>query len=140
MNEMFAQQQIQPSDTFQDILEKMCFCHNGELFINYTIFKLIGAPTTYPAILSHIFETTKKTASEHSKVVARIYIKSMTIGDLDKHKQFFLDAIKKLSNELPDILEVCHLYKTPFVFDKIFTIMSFAIDKETRQKVRIVPK
>ena len=64
----------------------------------------------------------------------------MTIGDLDKHKQFFLDAINKLSTELPDMLEICYLYKTPFVFDKIFTIMSFAIDKETRQKVRIVPK
>ena len=115
MNEMFAQQQIQPSDTFQDILEKMCFCHNTELFINYSIFKLIGAPTTYSAILSHIFETAKKTALDHSKVVARIYIKSMTIG-------------------------VCYLYKTPFIFDKIFTIMSFAIDKETRNKVRIVPK
>jgi hypothetical protein len=140
MNEMFAQQQIQPTDTFQDILEKMCFCHNTELFINYSIFKLIGAPTTYSAILSHIFETAKKTALDHSKVVARIYIKSMTISDLDKHKQFFLDAINKLSNELPDILEICYLYKTPFIFDKIFTIMSFAIDKETRQKVRIVPK
>ena len=137
---MFAQQQIQPSDTFQDILEKMCFCHNTELFINYTIFKLIGAHTTHSAILSHIFETAKKTASEHSKIVAHVYIKSMTISDLDKHKQFFLDAINRLSNELSDTLEICYLYKTPFVFDKMYGIMSFAIDKETRQKVRIVPK
>ena len=140
MNEMFAQQQINPSDTFSEILEKMCFCRDKEVFINYTIFKLIGTPTTYFAILSHIFETVKKTALIHTKVVAHVYIKSMTISDLDKHRQFFLDAINKLTNELPDTLEICYCYKTPFVFDKIYSIMSFAIDKETKQKINIVPK
>jgi hypothetical protein len=140
MNEMFAQQQIQPSDTFQDILKKMCFCNNAELLINYSIFKLIGAPTTYSVILSYIFEIVQKTALDHSKIVAHIYIKSMTISDLDKHKPFFLGAINKLTNELPDTLEICYLYNAPFVFSQIYNIMSFAIDKETKKKVRIVPK
>ena len=140
MIEMFAQQQINPSDTFSEMLEKMCFCRDKEVFINYTIFKLIGTPTTHPIILSHIFETVKKTALIHTKVVAHFYIKSMTISDLYKHRQFFLDAINKLTNELPDTLEICYCYKTPFVFDKIYRIMSFAIDKETKQKINIVPK
>lgn len=138
MNEIFIKQTIQPSDTLESTLDKLCIASENEVHVNYSIFKQIASPQTYSAILSHIFEVVKKTASIYTTIVARIYVKSMTIGDLDKHKPLFLEAINKLSNELPYTLDSCYLYKTPFVFAQIYNLISFAIDKETKQKIHIV--
>ena len=138
MNEFFKQQTILPTDTFPDILVKMCSAKGRDVFINYAIFKLIASQTTYERILSHVFEIVKQTAKIYGSVIARLYMKTLTIADLDRHKPFLINAARRLNDELPDTLDACYIYKTPFVFAQIYNLFaSIAIDKETREKVKL---
>ena len=138
MMDQFSQSIVLPSDNINDILHKLCYANEKEIFVNYYIFKQIASASTYDAILTHMLNVIKETSSIYSTAVIHLYLKHLTIGDLDKHKPFMIHAISRLSIELPNTLDVCYCYKTPFVFSQIFTILCGFIDQETRNKIKIV--
>jgi len=138
MNDFFKSQTIQASDTPTEILNKIAFATKNEVFLNIAILKLIASPITYPSITNHIYTMLKETATTYKTVIVHAYLKTINLSDLDKHKTFVMDMIKKCNDELPDILDICYLYKAPFVFAQIYSIISVVIDKETRQKIHIV--
>lgn len=138
ITQFFKEQTIQPSDTFQEMLYKFGSSNGNEVFLNYAILKLIGSQTTYPTIVAYMFKLLQDTSSAHSKIIVHVYLKSLTVSDVDKHKQFIMDVIKKLNDDLPNILDACYLYKTPFVFSQIYNLISIVIDKETREKIHVV--
>lgn len=138
MNDFFKSQIIQPSDTPADILNKLMSTNKNEVFLNIAIFKLIASETTYSQIVSHVYQMLKDTSTTYGTVVVHVYLKTITLSDLDKHKTFVMDMIKRFNDELPDILEICYMYKAPFVFAQIYSIISVVIDKETKKKIHIV--
>jgi hypothetical protein len=138
MNDFFKSQTIQPSDTPADILNKFISANKNEVFLNMAIFKLIASETTYSQIVSHVYQILKDTSAKYGTIVVHVYLKTITLSDLDKHKTFVMDMIKKFNDELPDILEVCYMYKAPFVFAQIYSIVSVVIDKDTKKKIHIV--
>ena len=123
------------SDT---LLHQLCYCEDNEVIFNYATFKAIAGPATYPLILKHIYALLQKALLIYPKLIVRAHLKSITIGDMDTHKHFILDAIKQMSVDFSDALDICYLYKTPFVFSQIYSIVSIVIDKETKQKIQIV--
>jgi hypothetical protein len=138
MNDFFKSQVIKPSDTPIDILNKLTCVNKNEVFLNIAIFKLIASETTYPQIVSHVYQILKDTSTTYGTVIVHVYLKTITLSDLDKHKTFVMDMIKRFNDELPDILDVCYMYKAPFVFAQIYSIISVVIDKETKKKIHIV--
>jgi len=138
MNDFFKSQTIQPSDTPAEILNKLISANKNEVFLNVAIFKLIASETTYSHIVSHVYKILKETSAAYGTVVVHVYLKTITLSDLDKHKTFVMDMIKRFNDELPDILDICYMYKAPFVFAQIYSIISVVIDKETKQKIHIV--
>jgi hypothetical protein len=138
MNDFFKSQTIQPSDTPADILNKLMSANKNEVFLNVAIFKLIASETTYSQIVSHVYQILKDASAKYGTIVVHVYLKTITLSDLDKHKTFVMDMIKKLGDELPDILDVCYMYKAPFVFAQIYSIVSVVIDKDTKKKIHIV--
>lgn len=129
---------IEPSDTVPEILNKMCSSNLNEITFYYSVFKAIANTTTYPIILNYMYELAQRTLTIYPKVIIHANLKSITVGSIDTHKQFIMDAIKKMSVDFSDALELCYLYKTPFVFTQIYNIISIAIDKETKQKIQII--
>jgi hypothetical protein len=138
MNDFFKSQIIQPSDTPADILHKLMSANKNEVFLNMAVFKLIASETTYPQIVSHVYQKLKDTSATYGTIVVHVYLKTITLIDLDKHKTFVMDMIKRFNDELPDILEICYMHKAPFVFAQIYSIISVVIDKETKKKIHIV--
>ena len=138
INIFFKSQIIQPSDTPADILNKFMSTNKNEVFLNMSIFKLIASETTYSQIVSHVYQILKDTSTTYGTVIVHVYLKTITLSDLDKHKTFVMDMIKRFNDELPDILDICYMYKAPFVFAQIYSIISVVIDKETKQKIHIV--
>lgn len=138
MNQFFKEQIIHPSDSMPEILNKFGSSNGNEIFINYSIFKLIASPSTYSIIVAHIIQLLETTVRVHPKIIVHVYFKKLTVGDLDKHKPFIFDIIKKLGDEYPNVLDACYLYKTPFVFLQIYNVILIAIDKETREKIHII--
>ena len=138
MADKFTNNLISPSDTWTEVLNKFCHYIGNEMWIDYAIFKLVATKSTYSDILTHLYNILQHISLNGSRATIYLNMKSLTVGDLDKHRSFIFDTIKKLSEELPDTLEVCYCYKTPFVFAQVYSMISVAIDKETRQKVKIV--
>lgn len=138
MNDFFKSQTIQPSDTPAEILNKLISANKNEVFLNVAIFKLIASETTYSQIVSHVYKILKETSAAYGTVVVNVYLKTITLSDLDKHKTFVMDMIKRFNDELPDILDACYMYKAPFVFAQIYSIISVVIDKDTKKKIHIV--
>ena len=138
MNEFFKSQTIQPVDTPADILNKLISANKNEVFLNVSIFKLIASENTYSQIVSHVYQLLKETSTTYGTVVVHVYLKTLTLSDLDKHKTFVMDMIKRFNDELPDILDACYMYKAPFVFAQIYSIISVVIDKDTKKKIHIV--
>jgi hypothetical protein len=138
MADKFIDNKISPSDNWTEVLNKFCHSLENEMWIDYAIFKLVASKSTYSDILTHLYKTIQDISLNGSKATIYLSMKSLTVGDLDKHRSFIFDTIKKLSEELPDTLEICYCYKTPFVFAQVYNMISVAIDKETRQKVKIV--
>ena len=138
MNEFFKSQTIQPSDAPADILNKLMSANKNEVFLNMAIFKLIASETTYSQIVSHVYQMLKDTSTTYGTVVVHVYLKTITLSDLDKHKTFVMDMIKRFNDELPDILDICYMYKAPFVFAQIYRIIYVVIDKDTKKKIHIL--
>lgn len=129
---------IEPTDTVPEILNKMCSSNLNEITFYYSVFKAVANATTYPVILNYMYELAQRTLTIYPKVIIHANLKSITVGSIDTHKQFIMDVIKKMSIDFSDSLELCYLYKTPFVFTQIYNIISIAIDKETKQKIQII--
>jgi hypothetical protein len=131
-------QPIQPSDTVHEILSKMCSCNGNEITLHYPIFKAIANEATYPAIIHHVYEVSKKALTFSPKIIVHANLKSTSVGSIDTHKQFIMKLIERMSVDFSDALDKCYLYKTPFAFSQIYNIICIALDKETKQKIQIV--
>lgn len=131
-------QPIQACDTVFEILNKMCTSNGNEVIFHYPIFKAIANEATYPAIMHHLYEVSKKALTFSPKLIIHANLKSTSVGSIDTHKRFIMEAMEKMSVDFSDALDKCYLYKTPFVFSQIYNIVSIALDKETKQKIQIV--
>ena len=63
---------------------------------------------------------------------------SLSIIDIEKHRIFFIMASKLFSEKYPDRLNKCFIYNAPYIFEKLFSMISMFIDKETQSKIRII--
>lgn len=137
---LFENNIITATDTFNEMLHKMCFFNESEnyIYFDYKIFKMIASPMTYEAVSSHLIKTTWEVVSKYDKINIYACLKSISLKEIDKHKTFILKMISFCSDEFSDKLLKCYLYKTPTIFTQIYSIVSIAIDKETRQKVQII--
>jgi hypothetical protein len=136
--DLFAQNTISPNMDFNQILNKMCFIENNNMILDYKVMKPILYSSTYDIIFDHLMNITKEIVLHNSLLNMQICLKGLTITDMDKHKKFVLRIIKTFSEEFPNKLDVCCLYKTPGIFSQIFALISMFIDKVTINKIRII--
>ena len=62
----------------------------------------------------------------------------MTVLEIDKHGQFIQHLSGILKDRYPNKLEKCYIYNAPFVFAKIYNIVSRFIDKDTQTKIELI--
>lgn len=136
--DIFEKNTITPNMNFNDILNKMCFIEGDQMLLDYKIMKQILNVNTYDIIFDRLINTTRETISQNALINMHICLKGLTITDMDKHKNFVLRIIKTFSDEFPNKLDVCNLYKTPAIFSQIFALISVFIDKVTINKIKII--
>lgn len=136
--DFFAQNTITPNMDFNEILNKICFMDHDKVFIDYKIMKPILNSNTYDIIFDHLINVTKEILSQNPLINMHVCLKGLTVTDIDKHKNFVLRIIKTFSEQFPNKLNICNLYKTPSIFSQIFALISMFIDKVTINKIRVV--
>jgi len=145
--QFFNNNTLDASDSMQIILNKLCFNHEDNIMIDYKIFKNIASVLTYDMIFKHL-ENVMNNATKHdsnnasSKKYLNIYVsmKSLSITDVDKHRNFISNLINYCNINYPNCLNVCHIYLASSIFKQAFSIFSMFIDKETKKKIHIIEK
>ena len=136
--DFFAQNTITPNMDFNEILNKISFMEGDKVFIDYKIMKQVLHVNTYDMIFDRLINVTKEILLHNEFINMHVCLKGLTITDMDKHKNFVLRIIKTFSEQFPNKLNVCNLYKTPAIFSQIFGLISMFIDKVTINKIRII--
>lgn len=135
---LFEENVVLLTDTFQPLLNKLAFRRNNDIYFDYKILKVIGNELTFQSIINHIHTVVKGIFEDSPFTNIVVNLKSLALKDVDKFKNFICNLIQIFSDEYPDRLQKCYLFKTPGIFSQIYNIISFGVDKETRQKVQIV--
>ena len=125
---------------WNDIFKGICCIKENNIVLNYIYFKYIANDETYSYIMNHITNNIDQILQTNNEFSVHVNMKSLTIVDIDKHKEFVQQISLFLKDNYPDKLEKCYVYNAPFMFSNFFNIVSMFIDKETQKKIELVNK
>ena len=125
---------------WNDIFKGICCIKENNIVLNYIYFKYIANDETYSYIMNHITNNINQILQTNNEFSVHVNMKSLTIVDIDKHKEFVQQISLFLKDNYPDKLEKCYVYNAPFMFSNLFNIVSIFIDKETQKKIELVNK
>ena len=75
---------------------------------------------------------------KNSKFAVHLNIKNLTLIDIDKHKNFFLNISTLLKGKYPNRLLKCYVYNSSFLISQFSYIINMFLDKDTLKKIEIV--
>ena len=120
------------------ILNGLCFTNGNCVMLNYMYFKHIGNNETYGYILNYITNNIDKVLELNNEFIVCVNMKTLTVIDVDKHKDYIKLISEIFKTKYPDKLAKCYVYNAPYIFSQIFNIVSMFIDKETQRKMVLV--
>ena len=126
------------NNNFTQIFEGLSYIKNNSLIIEYKYFKYFASLYTYDIITNYIDNQLSNILTKYNTFTICINMKSISISDVDKHRNYISYISKFFSEKYPDLLHKCYIYNAPYIFEKIFTMIRVFIDKETQSKINIV--
>ncbi len=124
-------------NNWTEILNGICHIINGEIMVDYYYFKHTGNSDTYNLILSHVLNTMDSIVEEYGCFVMHLNVKSLSVGDVDKHQSFLQMVSELFKTRYDGKLVKCYIYHPPFVFKQVFQLVKKFIDPETLQKISV---
>jgi len=128
-------------NTYEDFLKKTCFVYKeNHIVINYSYLKWIMKNGIYTneSLIEYIMNVFKERLAHHKKFILHINSNHLTMMDIDKYYLFIKNISLIMKETFPNKLDKCFVYNAPFIFSKLFSILSVFIDKATLQKIQIV--
>ena len=119
------------------------FCSNYEtnnIHIEYKVFKLLYKCIDYKIILQHIIDVISYVLNNYCTFIIHINLDSLTLLDIDKYKGFIQIMSVNLKESFNDKLDKCFIYDAPYIFNQIFNLLSYFIDKKTQEKIKVLNK
>ena len=129
---------IKNNSSIHDLMNYICYTHENIIIMDYRYFKYIACENSYQLIINHFLRIINSILTNQSSFTVCICIKSLTIGDIEKHITFIKIFSNILKKTYENKLDKCYIYKAPFIFSQIYNIISCFIDKVTQQKIVIV--
>ena len=120
--------------------EGLGYINSSGLVMDYKYFKYFATPQTYDTIIQYIDTQIRHILNTNNTNTFNIYLdmNSLSIVDIEKHRMFFIMASTLFSEKYPDLLNKCFIYNAPYIFEKLFSMISMFIDKETQSKIYLV--
>ena len=115
------------------------FCHvekGNHIILNYIYFKYIIKynMASYDNIIHYLVNIMHTVLKEYNQFIIHMNIRYLILVDIDKYYLFIKQISQVMKDTFPEKLKTCHIYNPPFVFSKLFSIISIFIDKETQKK------
>ena len=122
------------------ILNKFCYIENeNNIIIDHHYFKQYIKITNDSIIsLNHLINQIEIVLKQYDNFNVHLKIKSLTLVEIDKHKDLIAMMSLILKQKFPDKLKNCMIYDAPFIFSSLFSIISSFIDKDTQKKIQLI--
>lgn len=115
-----------------------CFIETENIIIlNYNHLKDILSEKIYDLITNKIIFTIDEILKNYNTFNVKVYIKTLTISDIDKHKNFIISLSNILKEKYPNKLNKCVISDQSYLFSNIYSFISMFIDKKTLEKIVI---
>jgi hypothetical protein len=125
---------------FDEVLSNLCYSIEGtnDILIDYRYFKCFINPTQYDIIFQHFCGIIKKIIENNKTFNIHLYIKSISVMDVEKYYSFIGQMSLVMKDAFPDKLGICYIYNASFIFSKIIKLISKFIDQKTREKIELI--
>jgi len=121
------------------ILNSISSINLNVIVIDYRYFKLFATnDTSYQVVINHIKNNLNEILTTYPTFTVHACMKSLSITDAEKHRNFIYDVSKTFKEEYPDKLQECFIYNAPFIFSRVYDIIRIFIDKPTQKKIIMV--
>jgi hypothetical protein len=124
-----------------EIMQKLC-CNQKEnhIILNYSYFKYIIKTQLYSwdEIIQYIVNVKRSVLKNYSHFTIHMNINDLTLMDIDKYYLFIQKISQIMKDEFPEKMNICHIYNAPYIFSKLFSIVSVLIDKDTQKKIKLM--
>jgi hypothetical protein len=124
--------------TAEQIINNICYIDENNLIIQYAFFKKFGNKNNYDTITQHIVNNINNILRNHELINVHFSLHKMDLFDLEKHYDFLMCICKLMQCAYPDKLNKFNIYQPPFIYSKIYSIISTFIDKTTRSRIKMV--
>ena len=124
--------------TPQQIMNNICYIDENNLIIQYSFFKKFGNKNNYDEITKLIINNIDTILRKYDLIDLHFSLYKMDLLDLEKHYDFFINICKLMQYTYPDKLNKFNIYQPPYIYSKIYAIISTFIDKTTRSKIQLV--
>jgi hypothetical protein len=123
-----------------ELLHNFCYVSSNEndITLNFKSLKLINKQLSNDFLLEHLIKNIDLVLTKYSVFRFHINVKSISILDVDKNKDFIQKASIVLKEKYPYRLDTCYIYDSPNMFSNIFKLIFAFVDKETQKKIKIV--
>jgi hypothetical protein len=124
--------------TNEQIINNICYVDDNNLIIQYAFFKKFGNKHNYDVITMHIINNINNILQHYTLINVHFSLHKMDLLDLEKHYDFLLCICKLMQSSYPDKLNKFNIYQPPFIYSKIYSIISTFIDKTTRSRIKLI--
>ncbi len=112
--------------------------NENDVTMNFKFLKLLNKQLSTDFLLEHIINNIDLVLTKYNLFKFHINVKSISILDVDKNKDFIQKASIVLKEKYPYKLDTCYIYDAPSMFNNIFKLIFAFVDKETQKKIKIV--
>lgn len=112
--------------------------NENDVTMNFKFLKLLNKQLSIDFLLEHIIKNIDLVLTKYTVFKFHINVKSISILDVDKNKDFIQKASIVLKEKYPYKLDTCYIYDAPSMFNNIFKLIFAFVDKETQKKIKIV--
>jgi hypothetical protein len=123
----------------QYILNGICYLKDDAIIIDFKYFKFFAENVTYQLITQILINHCDLILQKFPKFVVHLNVSAFNIVQLEKHRAYLTQISHLFANKYPDTLKTCYVYNASFVFSQMFNIVSLIVDKDTLQKIVLIP-
>ena len=124
-----------------ELIQSLCYAYKeNHIIINYPYFKYITKNNMYSGdeIIQYLINVMQNVLKEHKQFIIHLNTNNLNLIDVEKYYLFIQTISQIMKDQFPEKMKTCHIYNAPYVFSKLFSIVSIFIDKETQKKIKIM--
>ena len=123
-----------------ELLQNFCYTSSdgNDITLNFKSLKILNKHLSNDYLLLQLINNIDFILTKNELFNFHINVKSISILDVDKNKEFIQKASIVLKEKYPSKLDTCYIYEAPSMFNNIFKLIFSFVDKETQKKIKIV--